>query len=128
MATPQRSREPDWLPRRAIALVFLAAVVTVAVLWRWPLWLAAVYPVLSGVTFAIYWRDKRAAQREQRRTPENTLQVLALFGGWPGALLAQGILRHKNRKVSFQVGFWVAVMVNLAALAWIASAGLGSAG
>lgn len=100
---------------------------TVAVFWRWPLWLAAVYPVLSGVAFAAYWRDKRAAQCEQRRTPENTLQLLALFGGWPGALLAQAVLRHKNRKVSFQIGFWVVVAVNLAALAWIASGGLRTA-
>lgn len=116
---PQRGRDPDWLPRRAIALVFLAGVVTVAVLWHWPLWLAAVYPVLSTVTFGIYWRDKRAAQREQQRTPENTLQLLALFGGWPGALLAQGVLRHKNRKVPFQIGFWVVVAVNLAVLSWL---------
>ncbi|MGH8037682.1 MAG: DUF1294 domain-containing protein [Stenotrophomonas sp.] len=97
---------------------------TVSVLWHWPLWLAAVYPVLSAVTFAVYWRDKTAAQHEQRRTPENTLQLLALFGGWPGALLAQAVLRHKNRKTSFQVGFWVVVAINLLALGWLASGGL----
>jgi uncharacterized membrane protein YsdA (DUF1294 family) len=45
--------------------------------------------------------------------------MLALVGGWPGALVAQRVLRHKSRKKPFQVTFWVVVVLNCAALAWL---------
>ncbi|MFN2333438.1 MAG: DUF1294 domain-containing protein [Wenzhouxiangellaceae bacterium] len=57
----------------------------------------AVYAMASVVTFAAYANDKRAAQNGQWRTSESALHVLALIGGWPGALLAQEWLRHKSR-------------------------------
>lgn len=74
----------------------------------------------SAVTFFVYARDKAAASSGGRRIPENVLHLLSLAGGWPGALIAQRILRHKTRKTSFQVVFWITVAVNLAALAWLA--------
>ena len=55
--------------------------------------------------------------------PENTLHLLALLGGWPGALVAQAQFRHKTRKVSFRAVFWLTVAVNLAALGWLAVEG-----
>ncbi|HEY0332463.1 MAG TPA: DUF1294 domain-containing protein [Stenotrophomonas sp.] len=81
-----------------------------------PVGLSGVFAVLSVATVLVYARDKRAARRQGRRTPELTLQLLGLAGGWPGALLAQRFLRHKNRKVSFQVGFWACVLLHEAVL------------
>ncbi|MGO2508857.1 MAG: DUF1294 domain-containing protein [Vibrio hibernica] len=75
--------------------------------------------VMSFVTFVIYWKDKRAAKKDQWRTPEKTLQLLALAGGWPGALIAQKLLRHKTRKFSFQVIFWLMVVLNCIGSLWI---------
>jgi uncharacterized membrane protein YsdA (DUF1294 family)/cold shock CspA family protein len=123
-ASKSTGHGPDRLPRTLIALVFLAGVVAAMFGGFLPPWVPAVYLGLSGVTYLAYWQDKAAAQRDRRRTPESTLQMLALFGGWPGALIAQATLRHKNRKVSFQVTFWMVVVVNLAGLVWIASGGL----
>jgi uncharacterized membrane protein YsdA (DUF1294 family) len=77
----------------------------------------AAYSVLSVATFAIYGWDKRAAQAGRRRTPENTLHLLSLAGGWPGALVAQRLFRHKTRKRSFQVAFWFTVVANCGLLA-----------
>jgi uncharacterized membrane protein YsdA (DUF1294 family) len=78
------------------------------------------YLSLSAVTFIVYAIDKSAAKRNARRTPENTLHLLAILGGWPGALLAQTWLRHKSSKTSFRRVFWVTVTVNLfAALALV---------
>ena len=68
---------------------------------------------MSVVAYATYARDKSAARRSARRTPERTLHLMALLGGWPGALLAQRRLRHKSRKPSFLVSFWLTVVVNV---------------
>ncbi len=81
-----------------------------------PGWLATTFAALSLATMLAYAHDKRAAQREQRRTPEATLHLFELFGGWPGALLAQRWLRHKNRKRSYQLAFWVCVLAHEALL------------
>lgn len=74
--------------------------------------------LMSAVTFSVYALDKRAAARGRRRTPEATLHLLELAGGWPGALAAQRVLRHKNRKLSYQVKFWGIVVLHAAAWVW----------
>ena len=76
----------------------------------WPV-LAAIL-ILSPVTFVIYGRDKIAAINHRWRTPEATLQLLALCGGWPGALIAQRHYRHKTSKLSFQVMFYLMITIN----------------
>lgn len=67
-----------------------------------PLLIAAiVYLLVSLATMIVYWRDKWAAERGRTRTRERTLHMLALFGGWPGALLAQQVFKHKRAKTGF---------------------------
>jgi uncharacterized membrane protein YsdA (DUF1294 family) len=70
----------------------------------------AAYGIVSLLAFVLYWRDKRKALADHWRTPENVLHALEFAGGWPGALLAQQVFRHKTRKVSFQLVFWVIVV------------------
>ncbi|TFY85173.1 DUF1294 domain-containing protein [Pseudomonas kairouanensis] len=72
----------------------------------------AAYGVVSLIAFFLYWRDKRKAQTNSWRTPENILHAVELAGGWPGALVAQQVFRHKTRKVSYQVLFWVIVLLH----------------
>ena len=86
--------------------------------YRMPTELLWAYAVISVVTFLAYAWDKAAAQRGAWRTREGSLHALALCGGWPGALLAQGLLRHKSRKPAFQWAFWCTVLLNGAVLAW----------
>ncbi|WP_436545048.1 DUF1294 domain-containing protein [Janthinobacterium sp. RB2R34] len=97
------------------ALLYLAATVLVQL----PPLVAAVYGVMSLTCFAVYAIDKRAARANTWRTPEKTLWLLGLLCGWPGALLAQQWLRHKNAKRSFQVVFWITVLVNMMGFAWM---------
>jgi uncharacterized membrane protein YsdA (DUF1294 family)/cold shock CspA family protein len=68
--------------------------------------------LISFFTFLAYIWDKHQARTGGWRTAENTLHLLALIGGWPGAYLAQRRLRHKSSKVSFLVVFWVIVVVH----------------
>jgi uncharacterized membrane protein YsdA (DUF1294 family) len=92
----------------------------VVVTTGWPrLLLAAVYAVMSAIAFAVYAADKAAARRGGWRTPESGLHLLTLFGGWPGALLAQAVFRHKTRKQPFRTIFWATIVLNCLALAWL---------
>ncbi|WP_350612903.1 DUF1294 domain-containing protein [Pseudomonas sp. HY7a-MNA-CIBAN-0227] len=70
------------------------------------------YGAVSLVTFFLYWSDKRKARSDSWRTPEKFLHTLELAGGWPGALIAQQVFRHKTRKVSYQVVFWLIVLLH----------------
>lgn len=113
-APPRPARR---LPRTALGLVTLAVFALAWLAQLLPDWIAAAVGGLSLLALAFYMYDKSAAQRGNQRTPERTLHLIALFGGWPGALLAQGLFRHKSSKRSFQQVFWATVVLNLAALA-----------
>lgn len=79
----------------------------------------AVYAMASLTTFFVYALDKTAARKGARRTPESTLHLLSLAGGWPGAMIAQQKLRHKTQKKSFRLVFWLTVVVNCGVLALV---------
>lgn len=75
-------------------------------------WLPMVYIIASLLAFVFYDRDKRAAKNKMWRIPESTLHFLELMGGWIGAYWAQVILRHKTRKLSYQITFWLIVTLH----------------
>jgi len=100
----------------AFALSFLIALAALAAAgWLELSWMLLYYAA-SIITYGAYSRDKTAAQNACRRTPEATLHFMSLVGGWPGALIAQVFLRHKTRKPSFLIGYWLTVIVNCVAL------------
>lgn len=78
-----------------------------------PLWHVAVSLVCVG----LYAIDKQAARAGQRRVPEAALLAWSLVGGWPGALVAQRLFRHKTAKASFQTAFWLTAAVHVAVTA-----------
>ena len=94
---------------------FLIVYLVASFLWEPPLWFALVYLIASVVTFLAYANDKSCAKRGAWRTSENALHTLSLAGGWPGALLAQQLLRHKSAKAEFRLVFWGTVALNVAA-------------
>lgn len=78
------------------------------------------YPVMSLVTYALYADDKSRAKRRDRRTPEQTLHLCELAGGWLGGFIAQRVVRHKNLKASYQNKFWLIVISHhIAWLFWL---------
>lgn len=87
---------------------------------RLPLIALGALLLLSLLTFFIYGFDKNAAGTDRRRTPENTLHLLSLVGGWPGAWFAQRLFRHKLSKTSFMAAYWATVVAHMAAMgAWV---------
>jgi len=81
--------------------------------WSGQSWLPlAAYPAVSLISLMLYWQDKQQARSQAWRTPEKVLHASELCGGWPGALLAQQLFRHKTRKASYQLSFWAIVAVH----------------
>lgn len=100
---------------------FLVLYVVIGLLWLVPAWVSWLYIVASVVAFAVYASDKSAAVAGRRRVPERTLLLLGLAGGWPGAIVAQQVLRHKSNKAAFRADFWVGVLFNVVAFVLLAS-------
>lgn len=67
----------------------------------------------SMITAILYLWDKRAAIKDRRRVSENTLLVWSTLGGWPGAIAAGRLARHKTLKSSYRLRLVLAVMINI---------------
>jgi uncharacterized membrane protein YsdA (DUF1294 family) len=70
---------------------------------------------MSLITFIVYGWDKRQASRENWRVRERTLHLLELLFGWPGAVLARTVFKHKRRKLGFSFVTALIVLLHLAA-------------
>lgn len=103
------------------AAVFFGVLVGLLPLGQVPGWLLAAYALFSAVAFGMYGADKSAAVRGAWRTSETTLHTIVLLGGWPGALVARQVFRHKTTKQPFRTILWCTVVANCGALAWFAS-------
>lgn len=117
-AVPRQRRAANspaqWGTASLFALpAFLLVYLAVAVIWRVPGWVAALYAGASVVCALVYAIDKSAAVAGRWRVSESTLHTLSLVGGWPGALVAQQVLRHKSNKAAFRAVFWATVVANV---------------
>lgn len=95
------------------ALVFyLLLAIGVALNWM-PLWLLIGYGGLGLAAFVVFGLDKRAALKDKPRTAEIKLWLLALVGGFGGAMLAMALFRHKTSKRGFLWPFYAATLLHL---------------
>lgn len=95
-------------------MLFFTALVALTFMLQWvPSFIIALYVMASTITFITYAIDKTAAQKGGWRISEATLHLMALFGGWPGALIAQQTLRHKSRKVGFRRVYKLTMVLNV---------------
>ncbi|HEY8608668.1 MAG TPA: DUF1294 domain-containing protein [Noviherbaspirillum sp.] len=119
----QRTTAPTGVRNTVLALVtaFAAGICLLAASGRIPWLLPAYYAVLAGSGFGAYAIDKHAALRRHRRIPERRLHLLALAGAWPGAMLAQQLLRHKTRKQPFGAILHASALANCLALGLLVS-------
>ena len=102
------------------AVSFIAAIAALVVAGKLHWLVLVAYVTASLLTFCVYAFDKSAAMNRRQRTSENSLHLLSMAGGWPGALVAQRLFHHKSKKELFQNTFWSIVVLHLAAVAALA--------
>jgi uncharacterized membrane protein YsdA (DUF1294 family)/cold shock CspA family protein len=114
---PARAR--DGVDRAVIGFAAIGAFAILYVVvwfyWHLPLWVLVLYVTASVAAFLAYAFDKSAAREGRWRVAESSLIALGVIGGWPGAIIAQQLLRHKTRKRSFRIAFWGSVWINVVA-------------
>jgi uncharacterized membrane protein YsdA (DUF1294 family)/cold shock CspA family protein len=117
--SPERIKRNDGTLMMGGAVLFLVFVGVTAFAGEIPPIVLFIYLGASVLTYVVYFSDKSAARANGQRTPEKTLHVLSLLGGWPGAMIAQQTLRHKSSKESFRAVFWATVIANCCVCAWL---------
>ena len=100
-----------------LSLLFISIVWFVHFQWGVTILAPTYITAISAITFIMYAWDKHKAKqsvnKKVTRTSERTLHLLALCGGWPGALIAQQLLRHKSQKKRFITVLWVCILLNV---------------
>lgn len=106
-------------------LLLLALPVLALMISGLPPLLLGVYPAgISLLTFWLYFDDKQRAQSGRWRTPESTLHLCELLGGWPAAYIAQRAFRHKSAKGRYLWVFWLIVILHQVVAADFISGGM----
>lgn len=77
------------------------------------------YTATSIITYFMYWNDKNKAHNGEWRTPEANLHLWAVLGGWIGASFAHKLLNHKSRKTEFRIVFYITIIINIFAVAFL---------
>lgn len=86
------------------------------------LWHLLVYYLMASLlSLVLYGFDKTSAEGGGWRVREDTLHLVDILGGWPGAYVAQQIFRHKTRKKAFRRTYWGTVLINSVILGWLLS-------
>ena len=83
--------------------------------------LVSVYLLLvNAAGFLLMLTDKKKAIAHQWRIPEATLMTVAALGGSIGSLISMYTFRHKTRHPKFTVGIPAILILQLAALSFLA--------
>lgn len=81
-----------------------------------------IWIIVVGMSIAALFtmrHDKRQAQKGGQRVPENTLWMLAILGGGPGAYAGMQMFRHKTKHTSFRIGFLMLAVAQLFLLVYL---------
>ena len=116
-------RPRRYIGRKSSTDSFGLLVLLWAILGGWGVWNNRL-PVMALVamlgvnllTIMAYARDPLGASPGRWRIPESVLHLLSVFGGWPGAGLAQTILQFRSRMPTFKTRYWGTVTLHFALL------------
>ncbi|NVK11401.1 MAG: DUF1294 domain-containing protein [Gammaproteobacteria bacterium] len=97
-----------------LAVAFIGVIAAVHIIEAVSPVLISYILVMGLIGYVVFYIDKRRAEREQSRIPEDLLLLIAAAGGWVGASFAKLQFHHKTSQVSFQLKYFAAIVLNLA--------------
>jgi len=105
----------QWSPKVLFAGISALIILIVSIiLMKYQLtYIVSYFIAINITTFLMYGYDKKISSSNLLRVPEQTLHLLAVFGGTFASLIAQKFFRHKTLKGSFQIVFWLIFIVQI---------------
>ncbi|MFJ7974657.1 DUF1294 domain-containing protein [Peribacillus sp. NPDC096379] len=73
---------------------------------------------INVATYITMGHDKKKARNREYRISEQTLWLLAFFGGATGGYVGMKHYRHKTKHVSFKRGFPILMIIQVAMVAY----------
>jgi len=73
---------------------------------------------INIITFVAYGLDKYYARNSLWRIPEGILLLLTLCGGGIAGFAARRFFRHKTKKLSFVIKFWIMIIIQVIVIAY----------
>lgn len=71
---------------------------------------------INIVTFLVMGLDKWKAKRGSWRIQESALFTFVIFGGGIGGILGMKVFHHKTKKLKFQIGFPLILILEVSIL------------
>ncbi|WP_227936641.1 DUF1294 domain-containing protein [Alkalihalobacillus deserti] len=75
--------------------------------------------IINLVAYVLMGTDKSRAKKHQKRIPERTLFLFALFGGSLGVYTGMKSFRHKTKHNSFKIGTPIILFAQIGILVFI---------
>lgn len=79
------------------------------------------YIIMNLIGLIVMKVDKDRAKKHQYRISENTLWLVAIFGGAVGTTVGMQLYRHKTKHLSFKVGFPILAAAEIILLGYFLS-------
>ena len=76
------------------------------------IFLMVIYAIISVFTVLVTVYDKKAARKRKRRIPENTLLLIAFFGGAIPMLITMKSINHKTQHNKFMLGLPAIILIH----------------
>ncbi|MFB3160777.1 DUF1294 domain-containing protein [Neobacillus sp. 179-C4.2 HS] len=76
------------------------------------------YIVMNLIGLIVMKLDKERAKKHQYRISENTLWLVAIFGGAVGTTAGMQLFRHKTKHVNFKIGFPILAVAEVILLSY----------
>lgn len=108
-----KSQKPPFHPIYILMVVYWVTLLVASAFAAVPSFFLLMLSLINAYTYWVYAKDKKAAQENQQRTPEQHLLMMSLFGGWTAAWFAQQNLRHKTQKQPFKKYFQTMIGLNI---------------